>query len=419
MNMITQSESRSAMKHATSERFTMDSNPAVKHARESLFEEMAEKERTDSLRLTETENRAMTFGDAVMKYTVTRIGEPGENGYPVYIALHGGGGTTKEFNDSQWNHMQIYYRDSVECGIYVAPRGVRDTWNTHFNNESYYLYERLIENLSIYENIDTDRVYLTGYSAGGDGVYQIAPRLADRFAAVNMSAGHPNGVNLTNLYNTPISLQCGENDTSFDRHKETARSADRLKALGEEYRSNESDEGYRHTAFIHIGRGHGVRDNDAGRSLQSVIANHAEWLGGADPIPETANTNAVDFMNRYTRDPLPRRIVWDLSVRSPEPCRETFYWLRADESIREGIVVVNYDKSTNTFHVEKNTAKGDLFIMVNDEMIDLFAPVTVTFEGESTSCTVTPSLDYMKKTISEKWDRNMIFAAEIPLPSGR
>jgi len=124
-------------------------------------------------------------------------------------------------------------------------------------------------------------------------------------------------------------------------------------------------------------------------------------------------------MNRYTRDPLPRRIVWDLSVRSPEPCRDTFYWLRADENIREGIVVVNYNKSTNTFHVEKNTAKGDVFIMVNDEMIDLFAPVTVTFEGESTSCTVTPSLDYMKKTISEKWDRNMIFAAEIPLPSGR
>jgi len=396
-----------------------ESNLDVKNARESLFREMAENARTDTIRMSETENQSMTFGDAVMKYTITRIGEPGENGYPVYIALHGGGGTTKEFNDSQWQHMQIYYRDSVACGIYIAPRGVRDTWNTHFNNESYYLYERLIENLSIYENIDTNRIYLTGYSAGGDGVYQIAPRLADRFAAVNMSAGHPNGVNLTNLYNTPISFQCGENDTSFDRHKETARSAGRLKALSEEYRTGESDQGYLHNVFIHIGRGHGVRDNDAGRSQQSVISNPGEWLNGAEPIPMNTNTNAVDFMNQYTRDPLPRRIVWDLSVRSPEPCRDTFYWLRADENIREGIVVVNYNKSTNTFHVEKNTAKGDVFIMVNDEMIDLFAPVTVTFEGESTSCTVTPSLDYMKKTISEKWDRNMIFAAEIPLPSGR
>jgi len=397
-----------------------DSNSAVKKAREALFRKMVENEKKDPVRLNETEHHSMTFGDAVMQYTVSVIGEPGENGYPVYIALHGGGGTTKEFNDSQWNHMQIYYRDSVVSGIYVAARGVRDTWNTHFNNESYYLYERLIENLSIYENIDTNRVYLTGYSAGGDGVYQISPRLADRFAAVNMSAGHPNGINLTNLRNTPMSLQCGENDTSFDRHKETARSAGRLKALSEEYQTNADGKGYLHTVFIHIGKGHGVRDNDAGRSLQTVISNPDEWLQGADPVPEQTNTNAVDFLNRHTRNPLPERIVWDLSVRSPEGTgTETFYWLRAPENIREGIVVVDYDKGTNTFHVEKNTAKGDVRIMINDEMADLFSPITVTFSGESTCYTVTPSLDYMKKTISEKWDKNMIFAAEIPLPQGK
>lgn len=397
----------------------LDSNLAVKNARESLFKEMVDNEKTDIVRLNETEKKSMTFGDAEMKYTVSIIGEPGENGYPVYIALHGGGGTTKEFNDSQWNHMQIYYRDSVECGIYVAPRGVRDTWNTHFNDESYFLYEKLIENLSIYENIDTNRIYLTGYSAGGDGVYQIAPRLADRFAAVNMSAGHPNGVNLTNLYNTPISLQCGENDTSFDRHKETARSANRLEELSENYQTDDAAHGYIHTVFIHVGKGHGVRDNDAGRSRQAVISNPDEWLQGADPIPETTNTNAVDFLNQYTRNPLPQRIVWDLSVRSPETGTETFYWLRASADVKAGIVVVNYDKATNTFNVEKNTAEGEVCIMVNDEMADLFSPITVTFNGESTSCTVTPTLDYMKKTISEKWDKNMIFAAEIPLPSNK
>ncbi len=403
----------------TSAQIVLDSNLAVKNAREVLLREMVENAKTDLNRRKETEKKSMTFGDAVMKYAVSVIGEPGENGYPVYIALHGGGGTTKEFNDSQWQHMQIYYRDSVERGIYVAPRGVRDTWNTHFNDESYSLYERLIENLSIYENIDTNRIYLMGYSAGGDGVYQIAPRLADRFAAVNMSAGHPNGINLTNLYNTPISLQCGENDTSFDRHKETARSANRLEELSEKYRTEDAEEGYIHTVFLHVGRGHGVRDNDPARSRQSVISNPDEWLQGEAPISEQVNTNAVDFLNQYIRNPLPGRIVWDLSVRSPETGTETFYWLRASESVREGVVVVNYDKGTNTFHVEQNTAKGEVFIMVNDEMADLFSPITVTFHGESTSCTVTPTLDYMKKTISEKWDKNMIFAAEIPLPQNK
>jgi dienelactone hydrolase len=377
---------------------------------------MIETEKTNPARLQETENKSMIYGEAEMKYTVSVIGEPGENGYPVYIALHGGGGTAKEFNDSQWNHMQIYYRDSVECGIYIATRGVRDTWNTHFNDESYPLYERLLANLSVYENIDTNRVYLMGYSAGGDGVYQISPRLADRFAAVNMSAGHPNGVNLTNLYNTPISLQCGENDISFSRHQETARSANRLAELAEKYKSADAPEGYIHTVFLHVGKGHGVRDNQAQRVPQAIIRNLDEWLQGAEPVAEETNTNAVDFVNRFTRNPLPERVIWDLSVRSPESASETFYWLRADESIREGVVIVNYDKASNTFRVEKNTAKGDVRIMLNDEMVDLFSHVTVVSDSGTTSCTVTPDIGYMKKTISEKWDKNMIFAAEIPLP---
>ena len=38
----------------------------------------------------------------------------------------------------------------------------------------------------VFEDVDPNRVYLLGYSAGGDGVYQLAPRMADRFAAASM-----------------------------------------------------------------------------------------------------------------------------------------------------------------------------------------------------------------------------------------
>lgn len=34
---------------------------------------------------------AMTYGDAVMRYSVTVKGDQPEGGYPLYIALHGGG----------------------------------------------------------------------------------------------------------------------------------------------------------------------------------------------------------------------------------------------------------------------------------------------------------------------------------------
>ena len=76
---------------------------------------------------------------------------------------------------------------------------VRDTWDCHFNPESYPLYDRLIENLIAFYDVDPNRVYLMGFSAGGDGVYGVTSKMADRFAAANMSAGHPNGLPLWNL----------------------------------------------------------------------------------------------------------------------------------------------------------------------------------------------------------------------------
>ena len=157
------------------------------------------------------------------RYFVEVIGDKPEAGYPLYIAMHGGGeGDTPDFNDGQWEDMKYYYSDDLECGVYVAVRGVRDTWDTHFNPESYPLYDRLIRYMILTEDVDPNRVYLEGFSAGGDGVYAIGARMADCFAALNMSSGHPNGIEVVNLYRTPIQLQAGEYDDAYDRNTVTA-----------------------------------------------------------------------------------------------------------------------------------------------------------------------------------------------------
>ncbi len=397
---------------------SLDSNEALKAAREEIFEKMRTAEALNEERASEIEHQSMTFGEARMKYAIETIGEAGSEGYPVYITLHGGGGAPKELNDNQWNQMRRYYRYSVTSGIYIAPRGVRDTWNTHFNPESYPLYERLLANLAIHYNIDTNRVYLLGYSAGGDGVYQITPRMADRFAAVDMSAGHPNGVNLANLYNTPIALQCGENDTDYDRNLETAKYDGVLNDLAVRYGRDGQPEGYLHRTFLHQGKEHAVVDNDYNREEQTIISDLKQWLEDGTSETETTNTNAIDFVNTYTRDPIPERIVWDLSVRTEESSLETFYWLRAPRSVTEGVVVVSYDKETNTVHVEQNTANGPVYAMVNDEMLDIFQDIHVTTaDGAGSAVTVTPSAEYIQKTIEERWDKNMIFVGEFELPA--
>ena len=114
----------------------------------------------------------------------------------------------------------------------------------------------------IYTNdADPNRVYLLGFSAGGDGVYQILPRMADRFAAGNMLSGHPNGVSLINLANCPISIQAGIRDYYSRSAKRSVRAAEFEKTLTEY--SEYYGFGYEHRVLIHVPAGHNYPDNQA------------------------------------------------------------------------------------------------------------------------------------------------------------
>ncbi len=396
----------------TSSEIVMDSNTAIKAACDLAWQEYQAVARRDEQLITEMTQKGIEFGGKTMKFDIKSTGNPGPNGYPLFIALHGGGHTTPEFNDSQWNHMKIYYYDSVTSGIYVATRGISDTWDTHFNAESYPMYERLIEDLSVYYSIDTNRVYLVGYSAGGDGVWQITPKMADRFAAANMSAGHPNGADLTNLYNTPFQIQCGQNDDAVaGRNTECGRYCEVLDNLQYTYGG-----GYPHKVNIHLGKQHGIEDNDPLRSEQVILTNPAGWAKGEPASTTEEDTNAVTFLEKYRRDPIPERVVWSIANR-PSMCdTETFYWLRASKDIVAGTIVASYDKSKNTITIEKMIIlqeEGSISVMLNADMVDFTKPVTVIVDGVATEYNVTPSLEYINKTIEERCDPNMIFAAEI------
>mgnify|MGYP003565114561 CR=1 FL=1 len=65
--------------------------------------------------------------------------------------------------------------------------------------------------------IDVNKIFLTGYSAGGDGVYHMAPRMADYLAGGAMMAGHPNGINFMNIRNIAFSIQVGGDDNAYNR----------------------------------------------------------------------------------------------------------------------------------------------------------------------------------------------------------
>ncbi len=376
--------------------------------RRQVWQEYITQMQEDTARRKEWKMRELAYGDVVMKFRMTVKGSAGANGYPLYLALHGGGfGITPDLNNQQWNNMGVYYLGGVQNGIYLSPRGIRDRWNTHFQKESYLLYDRMIEDAIAYEHADPNRVYILGFSAGGDGVYGIAPRMADRFAAANMSAGHPNDICMENMYRLPIQLQVGALDHFYGRNKITPAYGKYLDELQARYG------GFEHNVFVHWQKPHNFRDNHPEFEKQTVYADPIAWLENGDETTVTADTNAISFLDRHMRTPLPARVIWNLSVRAPLRETQSFYWLSMPESVQEGRVIASYDRASNTIVLEEASAKGPLTILVNEEMLDFDRPVTVT-DGEKTICRrLTPDRTLLEKTTRERGDMHFQFCAKI------
>ncbi|MEO1131021.1 MAG: transglutaminase domain-containing protein, partial [Planctomycetota bacterium] len=171
-------------------------------------------------RAAEVAEEAITIGEHTMRFMVRTYGEDADD-RPLWISLHGGGGAPTEVNDQQW-HNQVTLYEPTE-GVYVAPRAPTDTWNLWHQAHIDGLLDRLIENMIITRGVDPDRVYLLGYSAGGDGVYQLAPRMADCFAAAAMMAGHPNEAQPLGLRNLPFAIFMGAEDAAYNRNAVASR----------------------------------------------------------------------------------------------------------------------------------------------------------------------------------------------------
>ena len=375
--------------------------------REHVWSDFCERERKNKKRTEEIEAMEMPYGEVKMRYGMSVNGEPDENGYPLYIALHGGGHSdTPDINNSQWEHMKIYYRDSVKNGIYVACRGVRDTWDTHANPESFPLYDELILNMILFKGVDPNRVYIMGFSAGGDGVYLTTPRMADRFAAANMSAGCPNGTRLGNLRNMAFIIQAGERDYFFRRNELIAEYDEYLNDLSKQYG------GYIHEANIHFDKAHNFRDNDSSFTPRAVIKDNASWLSEGNREYIEKDVNAVTFLSKHVRNPYPDRVVWNIAQRSTLRKTDCFYWLGADKSVKEGEIVASYDRCKNELVIEKSTAP-EFSVYYNEKMFTAEPKVVIKADNVVLCDSSYKPEEIALETCEKNCDPNYIFTGRI------
>lgn len=357
----------------------------------------------------------LTSGRIVMDgYTMDiymrKIGQPGPNGYPVYICLHGGG-TDLQTQLEQFEVMKYYYSWEIRSGLCIVPRAIVTGGGEHYWPESFRFYDRIIEDAILFHNADPDRVYLLGFSSGGDGVYAVAPLIPDRLAAAEMCAGGPPHHQFKNMYSLPFRIRMGELDYAWDRNKSAARSDAVLNALHDRYG------GYPHQTLIHIGGSHNEwNETSSGMSRVYTGPSVQQWLKGGKPAATTVNSRSVAWLKAYTRNPLPEKVVWDTGAYAAMRKTRGLYWLDRDGLLDRVTVVASYNKKDNSVSVEECDAEqGTLKILLNPDMLDVFSPVKVNIAG--TQVTVRPAVSrkIMESTLEIRGDEKMIFTSEIDI----
>jgi poly(3-hydroxybutyrate) depolymerase len=327
-------------------------------------------------RAAELEKKELADGTLTMPFFTKTFGEKPATGRSLWISMHGGGGAPAKVNDGQYENQKKLYQ--LAEGIYLVPRAPTNTWNLWHEGHIDRMFARLVEDFVALEGVNPDKVYILGYSAGGDGVYQMAPRMADWWAGAAMMAGHPNGVPLLSVRNVPFALQVGAKDNAYNRAKIGAEYGEQLAKL-----RKEDPKGYENFVRIREGKGH--------------------WMNLEDK-------EALPWLAKFDRNPVPDRVVWK-QTGTPH---DRSYWLAVPKGKAKGGSLVVAERAPNKITITKAEDVERLVIRLDYRMIPFQGPVVVEQAGKILhSAPVTRTIATLAKTLADRGDPKLMFDAEV------
>jgi predicted esterase len=317
------------------------------------------------------------FKEHVSPYVVRQVGDRPANGWPLVIAMHGGGNTPKAVNDSQWKTMQKYYKDQPALGgyQYLALRAPNDTWNGFYDEYVPPLITNLIRQFVVLGDVDPDKVFLIGYSHGGYGAFYIGPKIPDRFAAVHCSAGAPTDGTISplSLRNTRFTFMIGEKDTAYGRRM-------RCEAFNEEIQKLKTE------------------NKDAFPVEMEFKAGYAHsGLPDRDKLKE---------MYPYTRKVTPRHLTWDLT----DAVISDFFWVSVPAPSKgQSIDVAILDN-----HARITTKDLKEFTLgVDSRLVDFSKPLRVTLNGKDTQQSIRPSFAALCESMLNRGDPELAYCCRL------
>lgn len=356
----------------------------AEQARDLLWKDFADDVRATRMgEMGATASRAATaqVGGKSMKYYVKTRGANPPGGRSLFISMHGGGNAPAATNDSQWqNQIALCDQYMPVDAIWIAPRAPSNDWNMWFTPDVDDLFARLVTNFIVFEGINPNKIYINGYSAGGDAVYQLGPRMADHWAGAAMSAGHPNDASPINLRNLPFAIHVGGNDTAYDRNLKAMEWGKKL----EELRAMDPG-GYLNQWQVHAGKPH--------------------WMDLEDQV-------SIPFVQMQTRNPVPTKVVW----QQADVLHPRFYWLAVDTmSVKKGSLV-RASYANDAISIDEVSGVTKLTVRVSDAMLNLDQPLRIVRAGkELFSGQVPRTISVLSRTLVERGDPAMMFDGETSL----
>lgn len=325
------------------------------------------------------ESKQVNYGDYKLKFEYRILGSKPIDGRSLYISLHGGGNTSPAANDQQWkNQISLY---TPKEGIYLAPRAATNTWNLWHEEHIDTMLVEVIKSAILFEGVNPDKIYLLGYSAGGDGVFQLAPRMADHWAAAAMMAGHPGDASAINLKNLPFAIYMGGKDAAYNRNKLATHWNRKLDSLEKQHPGS-----FKHDVHVYEDMPH--------------------WMNRKDTV-------AIPWLASFKRNSLPKSVSW----HQDDVHHNRFYWL----GIPKGKAITGAESivsiAKNVITLQKNENKT-LFIYLNDELLNLNRKVKVVSNGKVIFHDKVYRDPAIIKETAVSLDEGKIFSARLTIEGG-
>jgi dienelactone hydrolase len=323
------------------------------------------------------EKNEVRFGSQVSPYVEKTVGKKPSSGWPLFIAMHGGGGVPKRVNDSQWKIMQRYYRDHPEVGgyRYLALRAPNDRWNGFYDDQISALVEELVRQFVIFRDVDPNKVFIMGYSHGGYGAFAIGPKIPQRFAAIHSSAAAPTGghTSAKTLRNTVFTFMIGERDTAYGRIERCRKFDETIQKLRQENAG-----AYPVTMEYRAGFGHG-------------------GLPDRDKIRD---------MYKHVRQPVPSTLTWEMT----DSVIDQFFWLSVEKPSRGK--EVHASVKDQRLSVTMNGVDR-VIVGLDSRLVDLSKELSVEISGKTTKVRLAPSLDVLCRSLWRSGDIHLAYTVEV------